>query len=170
MRAADLAIPLLIALLIGFALVKKVNVYKAFIEGASEALPNLLSILPALAAMLAAIEVFRGSGALFWLVRALRPAAEAVGVPSELVPLILLRPFSGSASLALLKDVLVSSGPDGYIGRAASVIVGSTETVFYTISVYFGAVGVTKTRHAVPAALIAGLAGTAAGLILARFM
>ena len=170
MRAADLAIPLLTALLIGFALVKKVNVYKAFIEGASEALPNLLSILPALAAMLAAIEIFRSSGALFWLVKALRPAAESAGVPSELVPLILLRPFSGSASLALLKDVLVSSGPDGYLGRAASVIVGSTETVFYTISVYFGSVGVAKTRHAVPAALIAGLAGTAAGLILTRFM
>ena len=129
MKASELAIPFLISVLIVFALFKKVNVYKAFVEGVGEALPQLISILPYLAAMLAAIEVFRSSGALSFIVRAIRPAAEAVGLPSELVPLFVLRPFSGSASLALLRDTLTEYGPDSYIGRAASVMVGSTATV-----------------------------------------
>ena len=170
MKAAEAAIPCLIAALILFALIKKVNVYKAFIKGASDALPQLISILPCLAAMLAAIEVFRGSGALNRLVRLLEVPSKALGVPTELTPLMLLRPFSGSASLALLKDVLAVNGPDGCIGRAASVMVGSTETVFYTVSVYFGAVGVTKTRHAVPAALIAGLVGCACSIALTKVL
>lgn len=167
MRAADIAVPGAIAALTIYALCKKVNVYKAFAEGAADALPQLISILPYLAAMLTAIELFRSSGALNYLIMAAEPAARAIGLDTGLIPIILLRPFSGSASLALLKDTLIAYGPDSYTGRAASVIVGSTETVFYTISVYFGAVGVTKTRHAIPAALIAGLAGTAAGILLA---
>ena len=168
MRAAETAIPLLIAALIVYALIKKVNIYKAFAEGAAEAVPNLLHVLPYLAAMLTALEVFRGSGALAFTVRALAPAASRVGLPSELIPLIVLRPFSGSASLALLKDTLTQYGPDGFIGRAASVLVGSTETVFYTVALYFGAVGVTKTRQAVPAALIGGAVGALVGILLVK--
>ncbi|MBR3381476.1 MAG: spore maturation protein [Clostridia bacterium] len=168
MKAAELAIPLLICALIIFALMKKVNIYKAFTRGAKEALPRLFSMLPYLAAMLCAIEVFRSSGALGLLTRALSPAAEGIGLPPELLPVILLRPFSGSAALALLKDTLTEHGADGYVGRAASVIVGSTETVFYTVALYFGAVNVTRTRHAIPAALIAGAVGAAAGLLLAK--
>ena len=170
MKAFEAVIPCLISALIIYALIKKVNVYKAFIKGASDALPQLLSILPCLAAMLAAIEVFRGSGALALLVGLLEAPSRAAGVPTELAPLMLLRPFSGSASLALLKDVLVQNGPDGYIGRAASVMVGSTETVFYTVSVYFGAVGVTNTRHAVPAALTAGLVGCACAIAITKVL
>ena len=167
MRAADIVVPAAVAALIVFALFKKVNVYKAFVDGAADALPQLISILPYLAAMLTAIELFRSSGALDYLIKMLEPTAAAIRLDTGLIPIILLRPFSGSASLALLKDTLISYGPDSYTGRAASIIVGSTETVFYTVSVYFGAVGVTKTRHAIPAALIAGLAGTAAGILLA---
>lgn len=167
MKAASIAIPALIALLTVYALIKKVDVYKAFVEGAGEALPGLVSILPYLAAMLTGIELLRGSGALELIINALSPLSERLGIPSPLIPLIVLRPFSGSASLALLKDVLTEHGADGRVGRAASIIVGSTETVFYTVSVYFGAVGVTKTRQAVPAALIAGTVGTALGIILA---
>lgn len=160
-------IPALTTALIVYALVKKVNVYKAFVEGAGEALPGLLSILPYLAAMLTAIELLRGSGALDRLTGLISPAAESIGIDPPLVPLIVLRPFSGSASLALLKDIITEHGADSLVGRRASVIVGSTETVFYTVSVYFGAVGVTKTRQAVPAALISGLVGTAVGMLLA---
>ncbi len=160
-------IPVLIAVLIVYALIKKVNVYKAFVEGAGEALPGLVSILPYLAAMLTAIELLRGSGALAGLISLISPVTDRIGVASPLVPLIVLRPFSGSASLALLKDILTENGADSLVGRQASVIVGSTETVFYTVSVYFGAVGVTKTRQAIPAALISGLVGTLAGLLLA---
>lgn len=161
-------IPVLIAALIVCALVKKVNVYKAFVDGACEALPTLVSILPYLAAMLTAIEVLRSSGALGYLTGAISHVSERLGISSELVPLIVLRPFSGSASLALLKDILAANGADSLVGRQASVLVGSTETVFYTVSVYFGAVGVTKTRQAIPAALISGLAGVAVGLVLTR--
>lgn len=168
MKAAELIIPCLIITLIIYALFKKVNVYKAFSDGVKEALPQLAGILPALAAMLCAIEIMKNSGALEFAVAATAPFSERIGIKSELVPMILLRPFSGSAALALLKDTLIKHGADSYIGRAASVIVGSTETVFYTTAVYFGAVGVTKTRHALPAALISGLVGTAVGLILVR--
>lgn len=168
MNGAELAIPILIAALIVYALFKKVNVYKAFVDGAGEALPSLVSILPYLAAMLTSIELLRGSGALGTLIGAIAPAAERIGVPSELAPIIVLRPFSGSASLALLKDVLTQNGADSLVGRRASVLVGSTETVFYTVSVYFGSVGVTKTRHAIPAAVISGVVGIAAGLLLTR--
>ena len=168
MKAASIAIPVLVAALLIYALVKKVNVYKAFVEGAGEALPGLVSILPYLAAMLIAIELLRGSGALAFFIRLISPAAEAVGVNASLVPLIVLRPFSGSASLALLRDLLAEHGPDSLVGRQASVLIGSTETVFYTVSVYFGAVGVTKTRQAIPAALISGIVGVAVGILATR--
>ena len=170
MKAAELIIPIAVFALIVYALIKKVNVYKAFVEGASEALPQLFSILPYLAAMLAAIEIFRGSGALSALVGILEPAAERVGLPSGTAPLVLLRPFSGSASLALLRDTLEQYGPDSPAGRAASVILGSTETVFYSVAVYFGAVGVTKTRHAIPVALISGTVGIIVGAALVNVM
>lgn len=165
MKAASLIIPILIALLIVYALIKKVNVYKAFIEGAGEALPSLIKILPYLAAMLVSIELLRGSGALEGVINAVSPVSSRLGVEPPLVPLIVLRPFSGSASLAILRDILMEHGPDSPTGRAASIIVGSTETVFYTVSVYFGAVGVTKTRQAIPAAIISGMVGVAAGMI-----
>ena len=168
MRAAELAIPFGIAALMVYALFKNVNVYKAFIEGAKEALPELLGILPPLCAMMTGIEVMRASGLMEALCRALSPVTGALGMESELMPLIILRPFSGSAALGLLRETLETCGPDSPVGMAASIIVGSTETVFYTIAVYFGAVGVTKTRHAIPAALIAGAVGTAAGLLLAK--
>ena len=168
MRATELLIPCSIAALLIFALCKKVNIYKAFAEGAAAALPQLVNVLPYLAAMLTALEIFRGSGALSALVRWLSPMGAAVGIPKELIPLIVLRPFSGSASLALLRDTLTEHGADGYIGRAASVLVGSTETVFYTVALYFGSVGVTITRQAVPAALISGAVGVTVGLLLVR--
>ncbi len=170
MKAAELIIPILICVLMAYALAKKVNVYKAFVEGASEALPQLISILPYLAAMLSAIELIRASGVLGAIVGIIEPAAERIGIPAGTVPIIVLRPFSGSASLALLRDTLIRYGPDSASGRAASVIVGSTETVFYTIAVYFGAAGVTGTRHAVPVALISGAVGCAVGIALIGVM
>ncbi|MCR5611226.1 MAG: spore maturation protein [Clostridiales bacterium] len=167
MKWSTLAIPVLVAVLLVYALVKKVNVYKAFIEGVGESLRSLVSLLPYLAAMLTAISLLKGSGALSFFTGLISPIAEKVGVKAPLVPLIALRPFSGSGALAMLKEILSEYGADSPVGREASVIVGSTETVFYTVSVYFGAVGVTKTRQAVPAAIISGLVGTAVGLVLA---
>ncbi len=169
-KTAELAVPCGIVLLLVYAVVKKVNIYKAFVEGAGQALPELVSILPSLAAMLAAISVLRGSGALDILTRALAPALAKAGIDSELAPLLILRPFSGSASLAMLRDTMLVCGADSATGRAASVMVGSTETIFYTMAVYFGAAGVNKTRHALPAALISGAVGAAVGILLIRIM
>ena len=170
MTAAGCVLPVLIFALIVWALVKKVNIYNAFIESAGKALPELVRLIPCLAAMLTALEALKSSGALTAFLRLVSPAAGALGLDPALVPLLLLRPFSGSSSLALLRDVLLEHGADSDIGRAASVLVGSTETVFYTITVYFGAVGVTKTRQAVPAALISGAVGAAVGVLLTRVM
>lgn len=170
MNAAGYVLPILISVLIVYALIKKVDIYNAFIGSAGKALPELFKLLPYLAAMLTALEVLKASGALFALIRWVSPAAEALGLDPALFPLLLLRPFSGSSSLALLRDVLTEHGADSEIGRAASVLVGSTETVFYTVTVYFGAVGVTKTRQAVPAALISGAVGAAVGVMLTKVM
>lgn len=167
MKWTAVAIPALIAVLLVYALIKKVNVYKAFIEGVGESARSLFSLLPYLAAMLTAISLLKGSGALSFFTDLISPLAERIGVKAPLVPLIALRPFSGSGSLAMLKEILTEYGADSPLGREASVIVGSTETVFYTVSVYFGAVGITKTRQAIPAAIISGLVGTAVGLALA---
>ncbi len=169
-NAAELVVPVLILALIAYSLCKKVNIYKAFIDGARSALPELVSILPSLGAMLAAISLFRGSGALDMLTGLTAPVFGALGIERGLVPLVMLRPFSGSAALAMLKDTISSCGADGYTGRAAAVLVGSTETIFYTTAVYFGAAGVTKTRHALPASLIAGAVGAVAAVLLCRVM
>ena len=118
-------IPILVAALLAYALIRRVNPYEAFIRGAADAVPTLLRVLPALAAMLGAITLLRGCGALDALGNWLSPVFEKIGIPSELTPLILLRPFSGSASLALLGDTLTRYGADSFIGRAASVCVGN---------------------------------------------
>lgn len=161
-------LPLMILGLIIYALIKRVDVYSAFTEGAAEALPMLIRILPYMAGMLAAIQALRASGALEWLLGAFSPLFNAVGLPAELAPLFILRPFSGSAALSLLGDVLTTYGPDTFTGVAASIMLGSTETIFYTIALYFGTVGIRRTRAALPAALISSVIGTAAAIVLAQ--
>lgn len=162
-------IPILVAALLAYALIRRVNPYEAFIRGAADAVPTLLRVLPALAAMLGAITLLRGCGALTLSAIGFRRFRK-IGIPSELTPLILLRPFSGSASLALLGDTLTRYGADSFVGRAASVCVGSTETIFYTLALYCGSVGISKTRHALPAALAGCTAGVVSGILLVRIM
>ena len=158
------AIPLLAFMIVMLALIGKQDAYAAFVEGAADALPLILSILPYMAAMMVALSVFRSSGALGSFVKLLAPGLSAVRIPPELAPLITLRPFSGSASLAVLEDIIKANGSDTFVGFSASVLLGSTETIFYTIALYFGAAKVTKTRHTIPAALISGLVGVAAAI------
>ena len=129
-------LPLMILGLIIYALIKRVDIYSAFTEGAAEALPMLIRILPYMAGMLAAIQALRASGALEWLLGALSPAFNAMGLPAELAPLFILRPFSGSAALSLLGDVLTTYGPDTFTGVAASIMLGSTEPIFKTIALF----------------------------------
>ncbi len=168
MTFSALILPALIFLLIIWALFKRVNVYDAFVRGAADSLPMLVQILPFMAAMLIALNIFRASGALNVLVQACAPALEAIGMPAELTPLFVLRPFSGSAALALLQDVFNNYGVDSMTGLIASVMVGSTETIFYTVALYYGSVKVLKTRHSVPVALISGLAGAVAAVLLSK--
>ena len=119
----------------------------------------MLRIVPALVGLLTAVSMLRASGALDLAARLLAPLLDRVGVPSELLPLMLVRPISGSAALGVGAELIGTYGPDSYLGRVAAVMLGSTETPFYTIAVYFGAVGVTRTRYALPAALCADLTG-----------
>ena len=164
-------VPLLFVAVIAYGLVRRVDVYEAFVEGAAEGLPVLLKILPCLSAMLIAIGTMRDSGLFDWLVRLLAPACAGLGFDASLLPLILLRPFSGSAAMATLSELFAEYGPDSRAGFTASVLMGSSETIFYEVALYFGAVGIRKTRFAVPVSLAAMAAGvvTALALAAARF-
>lgn len=160
-------LPVGIALLFAYAASKGSNIYDAFVRGASQSLPTLKKVLPCMAAMLIAINVFRASGALDFLTKLASPVFEAVFIPKELAPLILLRPFSGSAALALLADTFSRCGVDSFIGLCASLLVGSTETIFYTVALYFGSAGISKPRYSVAVTLISGAVSIAASMALA---
>ena len=166
----DYLIPLI---LIGVSLValwRKQDVYAALTEGGLEGLKLLMHIAPALVVLLTAVHMLRASGAIDLLCRLCRPVTGILGIPSELLPLMLLRPFSGSAALAVGADLIATYGPDSHIGLCAAVMLGSTETTFYTISVYFGAANIQKTRYAVPAALIADFTGFIASCLCAKYL
>lgn len=156
---------ILILLLLVYAALRRVNVFEAFCEGAAQALPLMKTVLPTLAVFSAAIALFRESGAAAALETALSPVLSALGVEAPLVPLILVRPFSGGAAVAALTDIFRQYGPDSRVGLTASVLLGSSETIFYTLALYFGSVGVKKTRFTVPVALFAMLTSVVTGLL-----
>ena len=137
----------------------RVDVYSSLVQGAGEGLSTLVRIVPSLVGLMTAVYMLRASGALELAALALAPLLERVGLDPELLPLMLVRPISGSAALGVGADLISTYGPDSQLGRTAAVMLGSTETTFYTIAVYFGAVGITRTRYAVPAALCADLTG-----------
>ena len=154
-----MVVPLTISGVALYGAGRQVDVYAALIHGAGEGLETLLRIVPALVGLLTAVSMLRASGALDLAARLLAPLLDQVGVPSELLPLMLVRPISGSAALGVGAELIGTYGPDSYLGRVAAVMLGSTETTFYTVAIYFGAVGVTRTRYALPAALCADLTG-----------
>ncbi len=155
MGFTDWIIPLITVFVLIYAAVKRVDVFGAFCEGASEGLKTCADILPALVLLLVCIGMFRASGAVEFLTDALQPICKALGFPSEVVPLVILRPFSGSGSMAVYNEIASSVGADTFAERVAATLIGSSETTFYTAAVYFGAVKCKKTRCAVPAALTA---------------
>ena len=159
MDIASLLIPLLLTAAALWALGRRVDVYGALTAGASEGLTVLLRIVPSLIALLTAVYMFRASGALDLLTELLAPGLEKLGIPPETAALLLIRPVSGSGALAVGSELMAAHGPDSYIGRCAAVMLGCTETTFYTIAVYFGAAGIRRTRYTIPAALTADLAG-----------
>ena len=164
----DLLVPALLLLVCAAALRQQVDLYAALQEGARSGLRLLLAIFPSLLILLSALEMLRASGAMDILVRLLSPLFSLLGIPAETAPLVLLRPFSGSAALAVGADLMRTYGVDSEIGRTAAVMLGSTETTFYTISVYFGAAGIRKTRHTLPASLVADLSGFAIAALSVR--
>jgi spore maturation protein B len=142
-----------------YGLIKKVDIFECFLEGAKEGLGTSVSILPALVALMTCVGMFKASGVLDILTYALSPVAELLRMPKEIIPLAILRPISGSGAMVIFNNILAEFGPDSYIGRVASVLEGSSETTFYTIAVYYGAIKLTKTRHTLAASLTADLTG-----------
>lgn len=151
---SQLLVPLVMAFVGLGMLFSKKDLFSEFLSGAKNGLETSFRLLPTLTALLAAIYMFNASGAAESLARFLSPFCVKIGIPAELVPLILVRPLSGGASNAVIADILTKYGPDSFAGRCASVIAGSSDTLLYIISVYFGAVSIKKTRHALPAAVL----------------
>ena len=168
MSWSSLVVPLLLTGTALFAVSRRVDVYSALTQGAGEGLSVLLRILPALVGLLTAVSMFRASGAMEWLSAVCAPVTQWLGIPPEVTPLMLVRPVSGNGALAVGSELMQTYGPDSYIGRVAAVMLGSTETTFYTIAVYFGSAGIHRTRHTVPAALTADLTGFIAAAFAVR--
>ncbi len=164
------AIPGVILLILGFALAKRIRVYEVFVEGAKEGFDTAIRIIPYLVAMLFAIGVFRASGAMDVLTSVLAPITNLIGMPAEALPMALLRPLSGSGSLGLMTEIMKAHGPDSFTGVLVSTMYGSSETTFYVLAVYFGAVQIKNARHAVPAGLIADLFGMLGALFICRIL
>ncbi|ARB93542.1 spore maturation protein [Legionella longbeachae] len=165
---------MLLAFVVGIPLyaaaVKKINVFDAFIVGAKQGFDTILNIVPYLIAMIVAIGMLRASGFFSLMAKLLAPLLEMIGMPPEVLPLALIRPFSGSASTGLMAELINQYGGDSLIAKIAATMMGSTETTFYVIAVYFGSIGIRRTRHAIPAGLLADLAGIIASVMVCRYL
>ena len=163
---SDFLIPVTILFIVVFGCLQRVDIYEVFLEGAKEGLQTVIDILPTLIGLVMAVEVVRAGGLLDLMVELLRPLSNAVGFPAELAPLSIVRLVSSSAATGLLTDLFSNYGPDSTLGRVASVMMSCTETVFYTMSLYFLSVGIKKTRWTLPCALLANIVGIAAAVWL----
>lgn len=170
MQFTDSILAIFIAIIILFGLTKKVKIFDAFLLGAQGGFDTAISILPSIIGLVTAVSMLRASGAIDLLSSMLRPITESLGFPTEVLPLALLRPVSGGASTAILNDILNTYGPDSFAGKVASVICGSTETTFYTLTVYFAAVHAKNTRHTLKSALLADFTGIALGTMLVHLL
>jgi len=167
---STLAIPFIILLFVTYGVVKKVKIYESFIEGAKEGFQIAVRIIPYLVAMLVAIGIFRAGGAMDYLIKIVAPATDLIGMPAEALPMAFMRPLSGSGALGVMAEIISVHGADSFIGVLVSTIMGSTETTFYVIAVYFGAVSISKTRYALAAGLLADLAGVLGALFIVKFL
>ncbi|OCA83608.1 spore maturation protein [Bacillus sp. FJAT-27986] len=163
-------IPVVILLILVMGAIKKVPTYESFVEGGKDGIKITFSIIPYLIGMMVAISIFRASGAMDLLIGWMKPVLNFLGVPSEVVPLALIRPISGNASLGMVSDLIATYGPDSFIGKVASTIQGSTDTTIYVLTVYFGAVGIKKMGDALKVGLLADLVGIGAAILLAAIM
>lgn len=158
------AVPAMLALIPLWGAIRKVKVYDTFIEGAEEGLQVAVRIIPFLVGMMVALSIFRASGAMELLAKAISPVTSRLGFPTEILPLMIVRPLSGAGALAVTADMLKLHHPDSFVGRLASIIQGSTDTTFYVLTVYFGSVGIRRSRYAAGVGLTADLVGFLAAL------
>lgn len=163
-------VPCVMGLILIFGFIRKVPLFDTFLEGAREGASSAFGIIPALVGLITAVSMLKASGALDLFTAFVSPLAEKIGLPPQVVPLMLLRPVSGSGSLALADEIFASWGADSFPGRVAAVMMGSTETTFYAIAVYFGSVRVKRTRHAIPSALTADLASAIMAVLTVRLL
>lgn len=167
---SDIVIPLLLFFIVGYGWASKVKVYETFLKGAKEGLKIVMEIVPTLIGLLVAVGMLRASGFFEMLGNLLEPVTVAVGLPAQLLPLLIVKMFSSSAATGLVLDIFKTSGPDSYAGMLTSILMSCTETIFYTMSVYFLAAKVTKTRYTLTGALISTLAGTVASVVITRML
>ena len=167
---STLAIPMLIFIFIGYGAIKKVKIYEVFVEGAKEGFDVAVRIIPYLVAMLVAIGIFRAGGGMDILIYALTPFTNLIGMPAEALPMAIMRPLSGSGSLGIMAEIIATHGPDSFIGILVSTFFGSTETTFYVLAVYFGAVNIRKTRYALTAGLMADVAGILGAVFIVKLL
>ncbi|HHU72791.1 MAG TPA: spore maturation protein [Clostridiales bacterium] len=167
---SDYIIPFVFFLIITTGLSRKTNVYDDFIEGAKEGFKVVYGILPTLIGLMVAVGVLRASGALDLLSNLIKPVTDFIHFPSELVPVALVKMFSSSAATGLVLDIFKQYGPDSYIGRLVSIMMSCTETIFYTMAVYFMVAGVRKSRYTLLGALVATLSGIVASLLIANIL
>lgn len=171
--AQTLSNVLLLTFVVGIPLYgayKKLDVFEVFVTGAKKGFETSISIIPNLIALMVAIAMLRASGFFELLFTLLAPVLNAIGMPSELLPLTLIRPFSGSAATGVMAEIIHENGGNSFISKAAATIMGSTETTFYVVAVYFGSVGIARTRHAIWAGLLADLAGIVASVCVCRYL
>jgi len=167
---SQLIIPLMVLGIIGYGLIKKVNIYDVFVEGSKESYDMILSMFPCMLAMIFGVNIFIKSGVLEYIFSFLGNILDIINIPLEVIPMAIMRPISGSSSLAILNTILENFGPDSYAGRLASVIQGSTDTTFYVLTIYFGSIGIKKIRYSLTAGLIADLVGIIAAVIIVNLM
>lgn len=167
---SEFMIPVLIFYIVGTGVCAKKNVYEEFMKGAKDGLRTVVKIMPTMIALMVAVNVLRASGFLEFAADFFTPLAEKLHFPAPLVPLIFVKTFSGSAATGLLLDIFKEFGTDSLIGKTASLMLSSTETVFYTMSLYFVTIGIKKTRYTLAGCLVATFAGIIASVVLARFM
>jgi len=163
-------IPTFIFVILVYAMLKKVDVFDTFVAGAEEGFSTSVKLIPFLVAMLVSIGLLRSSGALDLFIGLLTPLLTSLNIPEEVVPLAIMRPLSGSGALAITTEILTADGPDSFVGRVASTMQGSTDTTLFILTLYFGSVGIRRTRHVLPVGLIADLAGFAAAITVCRIV
>ena len=167
---SDIMIPMVIFFVVGYGMVSGVKVYETFLKGAAEGLKTVVEIMPTLIGLMVAVGVLRSSGFFDMLGKLLAPVTDVAQIPSQMIPLLAVKLFSSSAATGLVLDIFKNEGPDSYVGMVTSILMSCTETVFYTMSVYFLAAKVSKTRYTLTGALLATLAGTIASVIVAGML